>query len=87
MSVRQNDLSGLVSVAMKMPSRTPCSMVSRISFCRSIFGSLGFCANAPSNKQSQRFLCLPMLRLHWRRPAIRGKIQSRRFLSRTSLNA
>jgi hypothetical protein len=29
--------------------------------------------------QSQRFLRLPMLRLHWRRPAIRGKIQSRRF--------
>ncbi len=29
--------------------------------------------------QSQRFLRLPMLRLHWCRLAIRGKTQSRRF--------
>jgi hypothetical protein len=34
---------------------------------------------ARQRRQSQRFLRLPMLRLHWRRPAIRGKIQPRRF--------
>jgi hypothetical protein len=37
--------------------------------------------------QSQRFLRLPLLRLHWRRSAIRGKIQPRRLSARTSLNA
>ena len=34
---------------------------------------------ARQRRQSQRFLRLPLLRLHWRRSAIRGKIQPRRL--------